>query len=119
MPYYLLALLLFALYFFGRQIYGLYKNIQKAKSSGIPYIVSPIYGYNRLWLITGSLWLPLIKRFPTFLIEPWVDLIEGDWTWRVLFTPFSPTGNPGTNTFLLVSPEHNILCTAEAEVINQ
>lgn len=119
MPYYALALFLFALYFTSRQIHGLYKNIQKAKASGIPYIISPIYGYNMVWLTTGKLWMPLLKLLPSSLTEPWVDLIEGDWTWRVLFTPFGPTGRPGTDTFLIVSPESNILCTAEAEVINQ
>jgi hypothetical protein len=119
MAYYLLALLLFALYFLGGQIYGLYKNIQKAKASGIPYVVSPIYGYNRLWLTLGSLCVPLLKRLPSVLVEPWVDLVEGDWTWRVLFTPFAPGGGPGLNTFLVVSPQHNILNTTEAEVINQ
>lgn len=119
MPYYAIALLLFALYFASRQSYSLYKNIQKAKASGIPYIISPIYGYNRLWLTTGKLWMPLLKLLPSSVTEPWIDLIDGDWAWRVLFTPFSPTGNPGSESFLIVSPEKIILCTAEAEVINQ
>jgi hypothetical protein len=119
MPYYVLALLLFGAYFLSSQIYGLYKNIQKAKSSGIPYFISPIYGYNTFWLITGKLWLPFLKRLPSFLIEPWVNLVESDWTWNTLFTPFSPTGNPGANTFLIVSSQQNILCTTEADVINQ
>ncbi|TLD32304.1 cytochrome p450 [Venturia nashicola] len=119
MPYYALALLLFALYFVSRQLYGLYKNLQKAKASGIPYVVSPIYSYNMLWLTTHKLWMPLLKLLPSFITEPWVNLIEADWTWRVLFTPFGPLGKPGADTFLIVSPESNMLCTAEAEVINQ
>ncbi|KAE9967749.1 hypothetical protein BLS_006187 [Venturia inaequalis] len=119
MPYYALALLLVALYFASRQCRGLYRNIQKAKASGIPYIVSPIYAYNPVWLATGKLWMPLLRLLPSYMTEPWIDLIEVDWTWRVLFAPFGPTGKPGTDTFLIVSPESNVLSTADAEVINQ
>ncbi|QDS72315.1 hypothetical protein FKW77_007539 [Venturia effusa] len=121
MPYYALALavLLFALYFISRQLHGLYKNIRKAEASGIPYIISPIYGLNMLWLTTAKLWMPLFRLLPSFLTEPWIGMIEGDWTWRVRFTPFGPTGRPGTDTFLIVSPESNLLCTSEAEVISQ
>lgn len=119
MPYYVLALLLFALYFSSKYIYGLYKNIQLAKGSGIPYVISPVYGFNMLWLTTHKLWMPILRRLPSFLTEPWLDLVEGDWTWHVLFTPFSTTGNPGTETFILVSSEMNMLISVEADVINQ
>jgi hypothetical protein len=119
MPYYVLLLLLFAVYSISSSTYSLYKNLRLAQSSGIPYVIAPVYHYNRLWLLTAPIWLPLLNRLPKFLTHPWIDLVEGDWIWRSLYTPFSPTGAPGAETFIIVSPGKNILCTAEAEVINQ
>jgi hypothetical protein len=118
MPYYLLALLLYVLYFLSQQSLSLYKNLRAAQSSGIPYVVSPIYGFNRLWLITEALWMPLLRRLPKFLTHPWIDVVGGDWCWQVRYTPFS-SAVMNADTFLIVSPTRNILCTADAEVINQ
>jgi len=120
MPYYAfaLALALFVLYFLCRNALSFYKNLRAAQSSGIPYIVSPIYGYNRVWLITEALWTPILRRLPNFLTHPWIDVISGDWAWKARYTPFSTAGL-NTNTFIIVSSAKNILCTAEAEVINQ
>jgi hypothetical protein len=115
MPYYLLAFLLYALYVLSSQIYSLYKNIRAAQSSGIPYIVSPVYGFNRLWLITEPLLLPLLQRLPKFLTHPWIDVTCGDWAWKSRYAPFVLHGD----TFIIVAPGKNLLCTADAEVINQ
>jgi hypothetical protein len=45
-------------------------------------------------------------------------MISGDWVWQVRYTPFS-SAIMNSDTYLIVSPEKNILCTAEAEVISQ
>jgi hypothetical protein len=115
MPYYVFALLLIALYVLSSQINSFYKNLRAAQSSGIPYIISPIYGYNRLWLVLEPLLMPVLRRLPKFLTHPWIDVVGGDWGWTVRYTPYVSYGD----TFLIVSPKRNILSTADAEVINQ
>jgi hypothetical protein len=40
-------------------------NLAAAKKSGLPYICMPVYTFNRFWLTTHVLWLPIIKKtFP-------------------------------------------------------
>lgn len=36
-------------------------NLAAAKKSGLPYICMPVYTFNRFWLSTHILWLPVIK----------------------------------------------------------
>jgi hypothetical protein len=43
---------------------SLARNLAAAKRSGIPYIVLPVYTFNRAWLITHRLWLPLLEKIP-------------------------------------------------------
>jgi hypothetical protein len=41
-------------------------NLAAAKKSGLPYICMPVYTFNRFWLTTHVLWLPIIKKtFPS------------------------------------------------------
>lgn len=48
-------------------------NLAAAKQSGIPYICTPVYTFNRFWLVTHRLWLPFIKKLPSKWIEGWVE----------------------------------------------
>jgi hypothetical protein len=118
MPYYAYALLLFLLYFTCQKTASFYRNLRAARASGIPYTLSPIYGYSRIWLITEALWKPLLHRLPSRLTHSWIDVVSGDWSWHERYTPFSAT-RFNTDTFMIVAPGRNILVTADASVINQ
>jgi len=47
-------------------------NIAAAKQSGLPYVIVPIFTFNRFWLITHRLWLRLLKQLPNSWTEDWI-----------------------------------------------
>ncbi|KAK3078816.1 hypothetical protein LTS18_006549, partial [Coniosporium uncinatum] len=101
----------------AKEAYHLYLNIQTAKTSGLKYIISPIYGYSRFWLTTDRIWTPMIRKiFPHFLLDPWLEIIQGESSY---LSRYSIHERLGTDTFVVVSPTQNILFTADADVINQ
>ena len=51
---------------------SLLKNIDAAKRSHIPYVVLPLYSFNRAWLTTWRLFLPLLRLLPKAWKEPWI-----------------------------------------------
>lgn len=91
-------------------------NLAAAKSSGIPYIVVPVYLYNPAWRISQTLWTPYLRMLPDRLTNPWLDLILPEWTWTLSYAGFKKFGY---DTFLTVSPGGNILISADAAVISQ
>ena len=48
------------------------QNIAVAKQSGIPYVITPVYTFNRFWLVTHRLWLPLLYKLPQTWTQPWI-----------------------------------------------
>ncbi|KAJ4423626.1 hypothetical protein N0V82_001649 [Gnomoniopsis sp. IMI 355080] len=74
--------------------------------------VSP---YNLLWQLTSRLWTPLIKLLPKAYWEPWLDIMQPDWAYRYLRTPWARLGD----SFLVVSPRQIILFTGSAPAIAQ
>lgn len=92
------------------------RNLALAKSSGIPYIIVPVYLYNPVWMITQTLWAPYLRMLPDRLTDPWLDLIFPDWTWTLQYGGFKKVGH---DTFLTVSPGGNMLISADAAVIGQ
>ena len=111
-----LLILLPIAYYTYRTASRFWRNWQDAKKSGIPYILAPVYGFDRLWLLTQALWFPVINRLPNALTSPWKDVVGGDWSWHGRYAPFAAINS---DTFIVVSPKKNILYTADAEVINQ
>ncbi|TKA83262.1 hypothetical protein B0A55_00784 [Friedmanniomyces simplex] len=91
-------------------------NLAAAKQSGIPYICTPIYTFNRFWLITHRLWLPLIKALPHSWTSSWIDYLVPEFLWNKLYGPFRKIGS---DVFLIVSPGHNTLYVADPEAISQ
>jgi len=51
-------------------------NIAKAKQSGLPYTVTPVYGFNRLYLITHRIWLRLLYKLPDSWTHPWITYAD-------------------------------------------
>lgn len=52
------------------------RNLAAAKQSGLPYVVAPVYSFNRFWLVTHRLWLPLLKKLPTAWTDPWLQYVN-------------------------------------------
>ena len=111
-----IVILLPVIYYVATSAANFWKNWQDAKKSGIPYVLSPVYGFDRMWLLTERLWFPIINRMPAFLTTPWKDVTSGDWSWKMRYAPFATMK---TDTFIVVNPKINILMTADASVINQ
>ena len=91
------------------------RNLAAAKRSGIPYVIVPFYQANRFYQFSQIVLVPLVHKLPSSWTEPWFGLTL-EWAWRMKYEPFRQLG---ADTFLTVSPERNILFTAEADVITQ
>ena len=110
-----LALLVpFALYVF--KIYTKFaRNLAAAKKSGLPYVIVPFFFLNLNWQISQVFVVPLVRKLPRSWTDPWFDL-SLDWGWNLRHEPFKRLGS---DTFLTVSPERNVLYTADADVVSQ
>ena len=91
------------------------RNLAAAKKSGIPYVIVPFYQGNRLYQLSQIVVVPIVRLLPASWIGIWFDLTL-DWGWARKYEPFKRFG---TDTFITVSPERNILYTADANVICQ
>ncbi|KAG8629416.1 hypothetical protein KVT40_003281 [Elsinoe batatas] len=106
---------LFVLYW-GNYFRCLQKNLNDARQSGLPYIITPIYFLNRKWLVQSRLWLPLLRKLPAPLRGLWVDMLDNEWVWKIKRKPFDMLN---CNVFLVVAPGKNSLFVADAEAISQ
>ena len=91
------------------------RNLQAAKQSGITYTVVPVFVVNRLFQFSCIFLIPLMRKLPKYWTEPWFDLTL-EWGWSRRYEPFKRFG---ADTFITVSPERNVLYTADADVIVQ
>jgi hypothetical protein len=97
---------------------SLVKNVHIARATGTPYVIVPVYAYNR---INSILFSRTISRLcDVILCEPsstsWRRLTGSAWPWKLRHAPFADLG---TDTFLTVAPGGIILYTADADVIAQ
>lgn len=92
------------------------KNLKAAQDSGITYAVVPFYLVNRLLQILCIILVPLIRKLPSKWTEPWFELTLEPWAWDRRYEPFKKMGS---DTFMTVSPERNVLYTADADVVSQ
>lgn len=52
------------------------RNLAAAKKSNIPYIILPVYTFNRFWLVTSRIiWLPLLRKLPESWTDPWLTYV--------------------------------------------
>ncbi|MCJ1310847.1 hypothetical protein MMC25_004514 [Agyrium rufum] len=113
---YVLSLLTAGICYAAWSIYQAFsKNLAAAKASGVPYIITPIYPFSLLAILTTRKALRRFKKLPRFL-APNVELSTPQWTWSMQFTKYKELG---TDTFLTVSPGGNILWTVDPETISQ
>ncbi|KAF2206777.1 hypothetical protein CERZMDRAFT_72059 [Cercospora zeae-maydis SCOH1-5] len=116
LSYLALAILGLLAYYALSTYRDLAKNIAAAKQTGIPYIVLPVYTFNRAWLITHRLWLPLIDVIPKFRNSEWRHYIVPEFGWAKQHDSFTELGS---DMFMLVSPGAISLFVADAEAIAQ
>lgn len=91
------------------------RNLKAAKESGITYTIVPFFMMNRLYQVSCLILIPLKRRLPKSWTEPWFDLTL-EWGWNRRYEPFQRFGS---DTFITVSPERNVLYTADADVVAQ
>ena len=92
------------------------RNLAAAKASGIKYTCVPFLVVNRVYQLACIVIVPLVRCLPNSWTEPWFDMTLIDWEWARRYEPFK---RYGSDTFLLVTPERNVLYTADADVISQ
>lgn len=95
---------------------ALANNIATAKQSGLPYVVLPVYTFNRFWLVTHRLWLPFIDALPKSWTESWRPYITPEFGWSQQYESFRKFGS---DMWLMVSPGANTLFVADAEALAQ
>ncbi|GAB7346615.1 hypothetical protein MBLNU459_g1755t1 [Dothideomycetes sp. NU459] len=92
------------------------RNLAAAKQSGIPYVIAPVYMFNRFWLVTHRLWIPFLEKLPSKWTENWLPLMDIEWTWTQKHAPFKRLGS---DIILLVSPGRTAVFVADAEAHTQ
>jgi len=99
-------------------LYSLYRNIQGAKSTALPYKVVPIYHYDFLTslLFNSTILKVLNKILPKPAITSWRKLVVGSWPLKARHAVFKAFK---TDNFLLVTPGGTIFTTADPPVIAQ
>lgn len=109
------GLVAYLLYFVVNTVRKFRTNLTKAKQSGIPYVIVPVYYLESWWLLTHRLWLPLLARLPRNWSR-WVDFCIPDFYYRRSIEVFEKVG---ADNFLLVAPGGIMMHTADPAVISQ
>ncbi len=92
------------------------RHLAVAKASGIKYTWVPFLLYNRYYQVACIVIVPIVRCLPKSWTEPWFDMTLVDWPWARRYEPFK---RYGSGTFITVTPERNLLYTADADVISQ
>ena len=92
------------------------RNLAAAKASNIPYVITPVYLFQTVWLLTHRMWIPYLQKLPQRWTSPWLDLIVPDWSWQQLHAPFRKLGS---DTFMTVAPGGIVVWVADASAISQ
>ena len=113
-----IALTLLALIaLWGLKIYRQFaRNLAAAKASGIKYTWVPFFLFNRYYQLACIVIVPIVRCLPESWTQPWFELTLVDWAWARRYEPFK---RYGSDTFITVTPEKNVLYTADADVISQ
>ncbi|KAL8836470.1 MAG: hypothetical protein Q9170_002903 [Blastenia crenularia] len=98
------------------QLRNLRSNISKAKQSGLPYVISPVYFQTVAWLILQEPLTPVLKMLPRSWTRDWFPLSRFGQIWHEGHAPFAQLK---TDNVIVVSPGGNVLWTCDPESINQ
>ena len=94
------------------------RNLAAAKASGIPYVITPVYLFSTIWLLSHRPMMRQLRKLPPSWTFPWLDVLTTEWGWIQRYELFRKLG---TDTFLTVAPgtPGTMLWTADANVISQ
>lgn len=53
----------------------LQRNISRAKSSGLPYVVTPVHVFSVGWLASYYLWIPILNKLPASFKGLWLEYV--------------------------------------------
>ncbi|KAI0020085.1 cytochrome P450 [Xylariomycetidae sp. FL0641] len=99
-----------------KYISGLYRNVARAKSSGLPYCILPMSPINPIAQLTSPVWVRLLKLLtPKSYSENVADICTPNWQFKHLRKPFQRIGD----TFLMVTPTGIMMITENADLIHQ
>ncbi|EHK16488.1 uncharacterized protein TRIVIDRAFT_75420 [Trichoderma virens Gv29-8] len=88
-------------------------NINEAKRSGLPYVVTPCSPFWLPWQISHKLWVPIIKLLPKSWWDEWLEIMIPNFAYRTRHDWFAKRGE----SFLVVSPGRLVMMTDNAETI--
>ncbi|KAK3686047.1 cytochrome P450 [Podospora appendiculata] len=95
---------------------GWRSNIQKARKTGLPYIIVPIHPFNPAWQLTFWFWKPLIMAFPKSWWEGWLFVLLPNWEYVTRQEHFKRLGS---DSFVVASPGDLTMFTNDADAIHQ
>jgi cytochrome P450 len=90
------------------------RNLNKARRSGLKYVVAPVFFLNTIWLTSHRMALPFFARLPRRWVG-WVDVCVPDFSFLNRHEYFKRIG---TDTFLVVSPGGIVMYTCDPDVVN-
>lgn len=115
MPSYIAAAFLAATcYLIITRLLSLQSNVRKAKASGIPYLIVPVFFLDRTWLVLHRGLFPILRPLPRWMTW-WVDFCLPNFTFEYRREIFERVGH---DTFLTVSPGGICMYTADPGVIS-
>jgi cytochrome P450 len=91
------------------------RNLNKARRSGLKYVVAPVFFLNTLWLTSHRLLLPAFGRLPRQWVA-WLDFCVPDFGFINRNEIFKRLGH---DTFLIVTPGGNIMYTCDPGMVSQ
>ncbi|KAK6544071.1 hypothetical protein TWF694_000782 [Orbilia ellipsospora] len=111
-----LILLSLPVYYIGTSAFNLWKNVQKAKRSGLPYVIIPIYALNPIWLLTGRKAVKwFVRTYPDSWLTQYLILLIPEWSWRYGYETYRHHGD----VFMTVTPINCHIWIANPSVITQ
>ncbi|KAF2173809.1 hypothetical protein M409DRAFT_48731 [Zasmidium cellare ATCC 36951] len=115
-PYLTLAIVAIAVAYVVHTYRCFQVNLAAAKKSGIPYVCTPVYTFNTVWLITHRLWMPFIEILPRSWTEEYIELLVPEFLWNQKHEIFKKYNS---DVLIIVAPGANTLYVADADVISQ
>lgn len=110
------ALLGFVVFYPIYHIYCTWRNVLKARSTGLPYIVTPWNGHSLHWMFLEPILIPWLKKLPGFIVNPWISYIEANWEWRRKHDVYK---DMKSDLFWVISGSIMVLWVSDADVVNE
>lgn len=107
-PLLLLAAICYPLY----HTYCLLRNIQIARSTGLPYLILPFNQYSLPWIVLGRALYPLLATLLPFF--PRLRWIRPDWFWARKYAMYREVG---ADVFAMVSASGVFIVVCDADVV--